>query len=130
MIVVDTSAVLAALLARPLATEVEARLADDGDLQAPHLIDVELLHVLGHLVRMRALSEARATEVRADFSDLTIERYSHEALADRIWDLRSNLTAYDAAFVALSERLEVPLVTCDARLGASPHRAIVEVYRR
>jgi predicted nucleic acid-binding protein len=130
VIVVDTSAVLAALLARPVTTEVDERMGNDGDLQAPHLIDVEFLHVLRRLVRTRALTEARASEARTDFADLAIERYPHPPLADRMWELRPSLTAYDAAFVALSELLRVSLVTCDARLaGSSGHRARVEVYR-
>jgi predicted nucleic acid-binding protein len=130
VIVVDTSAVLAALLARPVTTDVDERLVDDGDLQAPHLIDVEFLHALRRLVRSRVLSEARASEVRNDFADLAIERYPHPPLADRMWELRPNLTAYDASFIVLSEALNVPLVTCDARLAASSgHGATVEVFR-
>lgn len=129
MIVVDTSAVLVALLARPARTDVGSRLLEDGELQAPHLIDIELLHVLRRFVRIRGLTESRAREVRADFDDLTIERYPHQPLGDRIWQLRPNLTAYDASFVALSELLGVPLVTCDARMNSAPHRAQVELYR-
>ena len=130
MIVVDTSAVLAALLARPVTSDVDERMVDDGDLQAPHLIDVEFLHVLRRLVRSRVLTEVRASEVRSDFADLSIERYPHPPLADRMWELRPNLTAYDASFIALSEALSAPLITCDARLaGSSGHGAIVEVFR-
>jgi predicted nucleic acid-binding protein len=128
VIVVDASAVLAALVARPVLTEVDARLGDDGELQAPHLLDIEVLHVLRRLVRTRALSEDRAASLRSDFAGLVIQRYPHQLLADRIWDLRSNLTAYDAAYIALSEQLRVPLVTCDERLVAAPHEARVEVY--
>lgn len=129
MIVVDTSAVIAALAARPADPALLARLGEDGDLHAPHLIDVEVLNALRRLVRIRSLTEQRASEVRVDFADLLIVRYPHQPLADRIWELRRNLTAYDAAFVALGEALGVPLVTCDARLAAPTHRAIVEVYR-
>jgi len=130
MIVVDTSAVIAALLARPVASEVDARLREDDDLQAPHLIDIEFLHALRRLVRRRIISDTRATIARTDFDDLTIERYPHRLLADRIWELCANLSAYDAAYVALSERLDVPLVTCDERLDGAPHRANIETYRR
>jgi hypothetical protein len=63
-----------------------------------------------------------------DLADLTIVRYPHHPLADRVWALRHNLTAYDATFVALGEALGVPLVTCDARLaGAQGHQARVEL---
>lgn len=129
MIVVDTSAVVAALLARPATIGVTDRMGADGDLQAPHLIDIEFLHALRRLVRVRALTEPRAADARSDFAALSIVRYPHAPLADRMWDLRSNLTAYDAAFVALSEALDVPLITCDTRLGSSVHGATVEVYR-
>lgn len=56
-------------------------------------------------------------------------RYPHHQLADRIWELRHKLTAYDAAFVALGEALDVPVITCDARLAsASGHSAEIELF--
>ena len=129
MLVVDTSAVIEAIAGgRPPAALVE-RLAADADLHAPHLIDVEMLHALRRLTLAGALSANRAQDARADFADLTILRYPHEPLADRAWELRHNLTPYDAVFVALAEALNVPLVTCDARLAAAPtHRAQVELF--
>ncbi len=127
VIVVDTSAVLGVLAGDAADRALVQRLADDGDLHAPHLIDIEILHALRGLVRGGKLSLDRATDVRTDVADLTITRYGHEALADRIWALRNNLTSYDAAFVALSEALDVPLVTCDARLAAAPG-ITVELY--
>lgn len=129
MIVVDTSAVLAALAERTPDAELVQRLAEDGDLHAPHLIDVEILHALRGLVRGGKLSADRADDVRTDIADLAITRYGHEPLADRVWALRDNLTAYDAVFVALSEALEVPLITCDARVATAPGIA-VELYPR
>lgn len=120
MLVLDTSALLAALADRHPDRALVTRLADDGDLHAPHLIDVEVLHALRGLVRAGKLSADRAEDVRTDMRDLTITRYGHEPLADRIWALRDNLTAYDAAFVALSEALGAPLVTCDTRLAGAP----------
>ena len=129
MLVVDTSAVVDALVARPRNERLASRLSVDGDLHAPHLLDVELLHALRRLERVGGLSESRAADARADFADLVIVRYGHAPLADRVWELRDNLTAYDATFVALSELLDVPLVTCDARLAAaSGHRATVELF--
>ena len=129
MLVLDTSAVVDALAGRPPDERLLARLGSDGDLHAPHLLDVELLHALRRLVAAGHLSEDRAADARSDFDDLTIARYEQGFLADRIWELRHNLTAYDATFVALSEALDVPLVTCDRRLAATPgHRARVELF--
>ena len=129
MLVVDTSAVVAALVARPPNQALVDRLRVDGDLHAPHLLDVELLHALRRLVLAGQLSEDRAADVRTDFADLTVVRYGHTALADRVWELRHNLTAYDATFVALAEALDAPLVTCDARLARAPgSSAVVELY--
>jgi len=131
VLVADSSAVLEALAARDPAPGLIERLADDGDLHAPHLIDTEVLHALRRMLRRGQISDDRAHDVRTDFADLTLVRYPHEPLNDRVWELRENLTAYDATFVALAEALDVPLVTCDARLAAAPgHRASVEVYDR
>lgn len=129
MLVVDTSAVLAALLTPEPLDDLVARLAGDADLQAPHLIDVEVAHALRRLNRSGTLSGDRAADARSDFRDLALVRYPHSPLADRAWELRHNLSAYDAMFVVLAEALEVPLVTCDARLQSAPgHSARVELY--
>jgi len=129
MLVVDTTAVVEVIAGRTPPEHLVARLAGDGDLHAPHLIDVEVLHVLRRLVQLGALSGDRAHEARMDFADLVVLRYPHAPLADRAWELRDNLTAYDAMFVALAEALGVPLVTCDAKLAAAPaHGARVELY--
>lgn len=102
----------------------------DGDLHAPHLIDVEATHALRRMVRRGELAASRAEGMREDLREVTLMRYPHVGLLDRMWELRENLTAYDAAFVALSEALEAPLVTADARLGAATgHRAVVETLR-
>ena len=129
MLVVDTSAVVAALVGRPPDRRLVDRLGRDGDLHAPHLLDVELLHALRRLVCTGRLTQERADDTRADFAELAMVRYGHQSLADRVWDLRDGLTAYDATFVALAEALEVPLVTCDARLARAPgHHATVELF--
>jgi predicted nucleic acid-binding protein len=129
VLVVDTSAALAALAGRPRIPALGERLASDGDLHAPHLIDVELIHALRRLVMDGDLRDDRAEDCRTDFADLAIVRYPHHPLADRMWELRHNLSAYDAAFVALSEALGVPLVTCDARLAEAPeHAAEVQLF--
>ena len=129
MIVVDTSAAIAALAARPPVEDLVARIQDDGDLHAPHLIDVEVIHALRRLVAAGELTEDRAADVQSDFADLAIVRYAHHPLADRMWELRQDLSAYDAAFVALAEALGASLVTCDGRLArTSGRQARIELF--
>ncbi|MEO7118225.1 MAG: type II toxin-antitoxin system VapC family toxin [Candidatus Limnocylindrales bacterium] len=129
MIVVDTSALIGVLTGRPHVPRLIDRLSDDSDLHAPHLIDVEFIHALRRLVVSGDLSADRAEDVRLDFADLSIVRYPHPSLSDRMWELRHNVSAYDAAFVALAEALAVPLITCDARLSrAGGHRANIELF--
>lgn len=129
MLVVDTSAVLDALVARESAAGVVERLSGDADLHAPHLIDIEMLHALRRLTAAGELSNERADDARVDFQQLALVRYPHYELSDRIWELRHNLTAYDAAFVVLAETLQVPLITCDRRLSNAPgHHAQVELF--
>lgn len=131
MIVVDTSAVIGVLAGQPRVARLVDRVINEGDLHAPHLIDVEFQHALRRLVVAGAISDDRAADARMDFADLTIVRYPHVSLADRMWELRHNVTAYDAAFLALAEALGAPLVTCDARLARAPgHAASVEVFPR
>lgn len=131
MTVVDASALLEFLLQTPLGLRIETRLFDDGDdLHAPHLIDVELAQALRRLVRAGDVTAARAEEALIDLGDLNLRRYAHAPLIGRAWDLRENLTAYDAMYVALAEGLDAPLVTCDGALGDTPgHDARIEVIR-
>jgi len=129
VIVVDTSAVIGALAARPEPAGLSTRIQDDGDLHAPHLLDVEFIHALRRLLLAGELTVDRAADVRADFADLSIVRYPHPPLADRMWALRDNVSAYDAAFLALAEALRVPLITCDARLArAGGQLAEIELF--
>ena len=127
----DASAALAAFLGTGVnSTSIRVRIEAPGEsLHAPHLLDVEMLHALRGLVLRGDVSRARGEEVREDFASLRWSRYSHVAFLDRIWELKDNLTAYDAAYVALAETLSAPLVTTDARLARAPGiRAEVEVY--
>lgn len=128
MIVVDTSALIDAVLARPAKPALLSRLSDES-LHAPHLIDIEVLHALRRLSLTAAVPEERLDDARADIADITLTRYPLGSLADRVWQLRHHLTAYDATFIALAEILDAPLVTCDSRLArAGGHHALVEVF--
>jgi predicted nucleic acid-binding protein len=130
VIVVDTSALIDALVyPRPNPT-LRRRLDRATSLHVPHLIDLELLHVLRGLVRGGKISVDRADDVRQDVLSLPLVRYPHVGLSDRIWELRHNLTAYDNAYIALSEELHYPLVTADSRIASAGdhHRAEIEFY--
>lgn len=129
MIVLDASAALAVLLRQPGSEALAGTLlADHGAVHAPHLIDLEVAQVLRRYERCAERSAGRAARALAWFRDLAIMRHAHEPLLERIWRLRANLTAYDAAYVALAEALDAPLLTADHRLaGTAGHRALVEV---
>ncbi len=102
--------------------------AASASLHAPHLLDLEVLHVLRRLERRGILRPSRAAEAVEDLLDLPLTRYPHVALAGRVWELRGALTAYDAAYVALAEALGAPLLTRDAALASTRgHHARVEV---
>lgn len=129
MIVVDASAVLELLLNAPAAERISLRLFDPGEtLHVPHLLDLEVAQVLRRYERAGDLSSPRAEEALRDLLDLPLIRYPHDPFLSRIWSLRHNLTAYDAAFVALAELLGAPLLTRDRRLAsARGHSAKVEL---
>jgi predicted nucleic acid-binding protein len=128
VIVLDASAIIDLLLGVGRAARVEARIRDDPSMHAPGLLDVEVAQVLRRLTASGAVSEDRGRRALATLADFSIRRYPHDPLLTRIWRLRAQLTAYDAAYVALAEVLDAPLLTRDARLGrATGHRAKVEV---
>ena len=118
MAVVDASAVVELLLRSSLGERVRRRILNaDEELHAPYLIDIEVLHVLRRYNRIHEMSDRRAEEAISDYLALLIERHSHEVVLARVWELRSNLTAYDATYVALAELIGTPLVTVDRRLA-------------
>ena len=129
MIVVDASAVLEVLLNTPAAARIAHRLFAEGEtLHAPHLLDLEVAEVLRRYARTGELDARRGSQALDDLGDLPLVRYPHEILLPRVWELRDNLTAYDAAYVALAEALEARLLTRDAALAARRvYRARVEV---
>ena len=102
--------------------------ADEG-LHVPHLFEVEVMNVLRRYALNGDLSAERARLAMNRLSAMRVTRYPHTALLPRIWELRDNVTAYDAAYVALAETLEAPLITRDERLSKAPGiRATVELY--
>ena len=120
MLVIDASAVVELLMATPTGFAIEEHVfSSGGPLAAPHLIDVEVLHVVRRFHRTRLLTLERAEQALEDLEGLAITRYGHELLRPSIWRLRDNLTAYDAAYVALAELLDAPIVTCDGKLAQS-----------
>jgi predicted nucleic acid-binding protein len=119
VIVVDASALLEVLLRTPAADAVEARLFDPRQtLHAPHLIDVEVAQVVRRYAAAGNIDHERGRAALADLADFPLRRYPHDFLLPRVWDLRANLTAYDAVYVALAEALDAPLLTRDKRLAA------------
>jgi len=130
LIVVDASAMLEVLLGTATGARIEDRLLSRGEsLHAPHLLDVEVAQVLRRYAAAGELTPERGLEALTDLVDFPVHRYAHDLLLPRIWELRRNVTAYDAAYLALAEALTAPLVTCDARLASAPrHAAIVEVF--
>lgn len=128
MIVIDASLALDLALVRRGAGSLIDRAEAAGRLSAPEIIDLEIMQALRRLARLKAISAARADAALDIFRSLPIERYSHFPLAPRIWALRENLTAYDAAYFALAELLDAPLWTRDAKYLSVPlHSAKVEV---
>jgi predicted nucleic acid-binding protein len=121
VIVLDASAMVEALVGR--APDEDLLNALSGDVDAPHLLDVEVLSVL-----RGQLNTPTADQARLDHFAFTITRHETAPLADRIWRLRHQFTSYDASYLALAEALEAPLYTCDAKLATHGHNARVRIF--
>jgi len=115
MIVADASAALSALLHDGPARELLGR----EQLHVPHLIDVEIASALRRGVSTRTVTAARGLRLICTWADLGVSRYAAHTLLPRIWQLRDNLTSYDATYVALAEALSCSLVTADGKLSRS-----------
>jgi predicted nucleic acid-binding protein len=118
--VVDASVIVAALVdAGPIGRWAERQLQTER-LAAPHLLPVEASNVLRRAELVGDLSSEIAALAHADLMDLPIELYPFEPFADRVWQLRKTITAYDAWYVALAERSDTTLATLDGRLATAP----------
>ena len=130
MIVLDASAVVDWLLLTPEGQQIDRRIFSSSEsLHAPHLLDIEVAQVMRRLRRDRVISAQRAGEAMQDLLDGRIARYPHTLVLPRVWELRYNLSAYDAAYVALAETLNAQLITRDSRLASTPgHSATIELF--
>jgi predicted nucleic acid-binding protein len=128
VIVIDASVLVDFLIGRPQAVDaVERALAgrEHEPLHAPDLIEPETLNALRALARGEAVSDRRATEAVSDLGAARLIRYPHAPLRERVWELRHNVTAYDATYLALAEALEDPvLLTADGALAAHARHAL------
>ncbi|HEY2289486.1 MAG TPA: type II toxin-antitoxin system VapC family toxin [Thermoanaerobaculia bacterium] len=129
MIVLDASAAVEVILQTEVGVALTGKLlTPESSLHAPYLLDIEVAQVLRRFTLRKEVPPKRARQALEDLADLPIERYPHRMLLPRIWALRQNLTAYDAAYVALAEILGATLLTRDGRISrASGHSARVEV---
>jgi predicted nucleic acid-binding protein len=125
MPVIDASMLVEYLTGAEHASPARAALLDEIDrLWAPHLIDAEVGHVLRRAVASRAMGATHAAGALDDLVGLPIKRVSHLPLLARAFELRSNMSFYDALYVALAERLEMPLLTFDGRLRRAARSTI------
>ncbi len=130
MIVIDASALVELLRSTAKGVRIDERISQDrGPYLAPHLVDLEVLQAFRELVRVGDVDLNRAVSALAAFAQFPLERLPHDVLRDRVWELRDNLTAYDAAYVALAEAFNCPVLTCDGPMSRAPgNRATIELF--
>jgi predicted nucleic acid-binding protein len=116
MIVIDASAAISALMNAGAARQALA----SEQLHAPHLIDAEVASGLRRQSASGTCTPEEAWSMLSVWRDLGLTRYPTSSMLDRIWELRENLSAYDACYVALAEMLGCALVTADGRLSRAP----------
>jgi predicted nucleic acid-binding protein len=119
-LVLDASALVRYL--SDASSSIDGLVDAENDLAVPTLCDAEVVGGLAHLVGRGLLDEADATDALVDYVSLPVERHHHLAHIGRMWQLRTNFTAADAAYVALAEALEATLVTRDERLARAVER--------
>ena len=121
MIVLDASALVELILDTPTGQAIAGRIADPSEgLHVPHLVDIEVVQALRRYVREGEIDVDTAATALDDLRALDLQRHAHEPLLERVWELRKNLTAYDAVYVALAEVLDSIVLTCDRRLSQAP----------
>jgi predicted nucleic acid-binding protein len=120
MIVVDASVLVVALAQDGVDGQQKRDLLHVDDLHAPEVVDLEVASYVRRARRAGRIGPQRALQALADLALMPLARVSHTPLLSRIWDLRDNLTPYDAAYVALAETLKAPLLTADVRLSRAP----------
>lgn len=119
-LVVDASVVVALLIDGGPDGGWAAQVCRGEVLAAPDHMPVETANVLRRAVLAGEISNDSATLAHADLLDLRVELFPYSTIADRCWDLRDTITSYDAAYVALAERLDTALATLDGRLARAP----------
>jgi predicted nucleic acid-binding protein len=129
--VVDASALVEVLIGGPAAAAVFERVFRARiEIHAPHSLDLEVANAVRRLARRELLADQEVDEIAAIYRDLKIERHGNRPFLHRIWQLRHNISPYDAAYVGLAEWLDIPLITHDARLSRSSahHAARIEYF--
>lgn len=114
--IIDASAAIEIVMGGSHGRRIADSIAAESNLAAPEVIDLEVIHSLRKLVRSGKVDAKRARLALSRFFALPTEKYRHMALSGRIWELRDAFSAYDAAYIALAEGLDAPLITCDGRL--------------
>jgi predicted nucleic acid-binding protein len=130
VIVLDASAVVELVLNSARGADIESWLKRRPHTwHSVHLLDVEFIQTLRRLHLAGTISADRAETALHDLARLPVVRHPHQPVASRIWQLRANLSAYDACYVALAEVLRARLLTTDGRLArSSGHTAIIELF--
>lgn len=119
MTVLDASVLVAALVDSGPEGEWAEEVLGAGPLAAPHLLVVEAANILRRSALAELITDDAASLAHADLVRLRLELFPYEPFAERVWELRRNVTAYDAWYVALAEELGTPLATLDRKLAAS-----------
>jgi predicted nucleic acid-binding protein len=115
-VVVDSSVIVAALIDTGAEGTWAENVLASGVLHAPELVRAEAANILRRLEIARRITASESDAAQSDLMQLALELYSFDPFADRVWELRHNVTCYDGWYVAIAEALELPLATLDSRL--------------